>query len=267
MKDGTWSKLTIDIYSATMDRVNIHTFMMESVCVMESILVNLYNALNLAYHVGDIRDPDIQRLMFDKYFPFMLKELPSEKLGFLENLNCRSSRVEPLLMNIGSRMLNSIYNFVYYYDACVPVIKESRMMQIVGLIRKNARCRHIKTTCLLIIAYLLDETDDHELLQITDDDLKYLIGELRTTLLKSNDSEYHAAELIDGLNRIAVGDANKIKLLNNSVLVPLVKSLNAKTYPTPQVAAAAKAVWNLAFTQECRKAIINQAGLMQGWLT
>ncbi|XP_067935708.1 uncharacterized protein [Watersipora subatra] len=160
-------------------------------------------------------------------------------------------------------MITILHNFSYFYEPCIPIMRERGTISLARTLRLQAQDSGTSTDCLLIIAFLMNEADSKKLMKIADDELSYLISELEKSMLRAGASDYHPEEIIDGLNRIAVSDINKLKLIECGVLKLLSKSLNpVKSHTTVHRAAAAKAIWNLAFSEESREEIKAQKGLI-----
>ncbi|KAF6029214.1 hypothetical protein EB796_012473 [Bugula neritina] len=131
-------------------------------------------------------------------------------------------------------MMMMVHNFTYRHEPSVPVLRELGMIRIARDIRAKA-------------------------------DISNPIGEV---VALGNGSIFGPQELIEGLTRIAVVDENKSKLIDQGILPLLVKSLkNSRKYDSSHQAAAAKALWTLAFNDDSRQRIIDEKGCMNGSCT
>lgn len=266
VKDGVWFKLIVDLYLGSLEEIGKPGV---SVSTLNCALTNIYKGFSTIETGSDFcKDPKLQKLTFDRLCDLIIGQLQTERvLSVLRTKNGNLDEIDSVVGFIAECMLTILHNLSYYYEPCVPVMREKDMMAVARRIRHECTDSDVKTLCLLIIAYLMDESDDKRMMKITEDELKYLLRELEKALLATKGSDYHPEELIDGLNRIAVSDINKLKLMECGILKWLEKSLNPlKKFTSPHRAAAARAVWNLAFSEESRKEIKQQKGLMSGRL-
>lgn len=271
IENGSWLKLLVEYYHQTIkwieqppttkfrDRTRQKAFLM---CALK----NVAYGFNCVANGTDLcRNERLQQQMFDQLLDLIIKELTFQRLLKYMNLVNIDDAECILLGGLINSLLTIIHNFLFYYEPCIPVFRERGMMSIARNIRKNTDDSDIKTSALVIIAYLLIDSDDKEQMIMSEEELKFLIQEVEKSMFPKSQSDYHPAELINALNRIAVIDVNKLKLIDAGILPLLTKSLNPdKKYSPEHQEAAINAVWNLAFTEESKQKIIEQAGLMQG---
>ena len=100
-------------------------------------------------------------------------------------------------------------------------------------------------------------------MRIDDDDVKDLLEELDKSVNSPKSTGFHTEEILDGLNRIAVSSANKQKLFQQGILNQL-KDVFFKSKEMVAKIAAAKLIWNLAFSDENRRKMKNHKPLMMG---
>jgi len=74
---------------------------------------------------------------------------------------------------------------------------------------------------------------------------------------------YNAEEIIEALINISVLDMNKTLLIDGGFLPLLVKSLSSDCVATHQ-AAAAKAIWTLAFDGPSKSKCMEEPGCLEG---
>lgn len=266
VKDGKWHQLLVDLYQAVINWLTENEHKQHgNQHAITCVLGNVYNGFcTLANGTHLCRDVLLQQQTFDRFFELILKQLDSKRL--LMALKRVTEESDSLISEIAQTMLITLHNFTYYYEPSIAVMREKGTISVVRRIRDECETSDVKTSSLLIIAYLLNESDkrdDKNIMKMTDDELTYFIAELEQSLLSKSASSYLSDELIDGLNRIAVVDMNKLKLIEHGILPLLVKALNRR-HPARYQAAAANAIWNLAFTEESRQEIIGQKGCMNG---
>lgn len=260
IKDGVWHKFIIQLYEASWEMLSHHE--KDTDPVLNCFLQNTHNAFTtLANGTDYCLDPELMKATFENSIGFIGEELSSKRV--LEVLESPPDG-DGIMLFIADAMITTVHNFAYYYEPSIPLMRET-MMPAIRAIRKVSKDSSITTCCLLIIAFLMNESDDKKLVKITESEIIYLLDELKKSMLTTHTADYKPEELIDGLNRIAVRDINKLKLMECGILKLLSKSLNPiKNYKPQHQVAAAKAVWNLAFSEESRQDIRKQKGLMAG---
>ena len=268
--DGSWHKMLVDYYHHTLQLVEHPPYTKYEDRTRQTAYITCslkslgYAFSGVANGTDFCRDEKLQKQMFDQFLDIMIKELTFQRLLKYMNLTETSQNAQYLLLGgLINSLLTLIHNFLFYYEPCIPTFRERGMMSIARNIRRNSDDSDIKTSALVIIAYLLIESDDKAQMEMSDEELRYLINELEKSMLPKSQSEYHPAELINALNRIAVVDVNKLKLIEAGMLPLLTRSLDKKCSPEHQEAAV-NAIWNLAFTDESKQKIMEQDGLMKG---
>ncbi|XP_074653238.1 uncharacterized protein LOC141907481 [Tubulanus polymorphus] len=123
----------------------------------------------------------------------------------------------------------------------------------------------IRTKVLLILSYLLDETEN-DILNADDQNISFFIDILRAALNSdshfSKDYGFHASEIVDGLNHLAANDSNKTRIVANNALPLYVRLIDAGL-TTVEQHLATRGLWILAFNDDCKKAIKMQSGCME----
>lgn len=159
------------------------------------------------------------------------------------------SRILGILHNMSKRVpTRGSFSACRALDVLIPLLKEDVVL--------------FRTKSLLILAYLIDEENNH--LIITDEDpIKFLIKLLVRALSTENHRHlgFSAAELAEGLTQIAVNDNNKKTIAKCGVLPVLVTMLQTAKDDEESLKAS-ETLWTLAFDDENRKEITNNQAAM-----
>lgn len=200
--------------------------------------------------------------IFEQFKIFLIEELSEKRL--LKNRSLENG-IRNVLNDIVGSSIIIVSNLLYYYEPSIQVFREGGMMSIARNIRATSNRIRQQTDALLVMAYLRKEGEDKTKMEMSDEELSFLIGELGKSMeqSKNNPSSYTPEELLLGLNRIAVIDKNKLKVIKSGILPLLKEAISASDSPKRQEAAI-KTIWNLAFTQESKQKIKEQEGLMSG---
>ncbi|XP_067054111.1 uncharacterized protein [Acropora muricata] len=154
------------------------------------------------------------------------------------------SRILGILHNMSKRVpTRGSFSACRALDVLIPLLKEDVVL--------------FRTKSLLILAYLIDEENNH--LIITDEGpIKFLIKLLVRALSTENHRHlgFSAAELAEGLTQIAVNDNNKKTIAKCGVLPVLVTMLQTAKDDEESLKAS-ETLWTLAFDDENRKEITN----------
>lgn len=154
------------------------------------------------------------------------------------------SRILGILHNMSKRVpTRGSFAACRALDVLIPLLKEEVIL--------------FSTKSLLILAYLIDEENNH--LIITDEGpIKFLIKLLVRALSIENHRHlgFSAAELAEGLTQIAVNDNNKKTIAKCGVLPVLVTMLQTAKDDEESLKAS-ETLWTLAFDDENRKEITN----------
>ena len=142
--------------------------------------------------------------------------------------------------------LNSSHRNVYRKANGLPIVKRCLDISI----------KEVKTDALLVLAYIVDETESQILsekgvVSILVDLLRYAVKSSKHVAFKSSAGYYTALELLDGLNRLAVNDDNKIVIKSNGGVPAIIRMLS-DDFSDEEKQEGAKALWNLAFMKSIR---------------
>ena len=259
LQDSIWHKIVIGLHQILIrESENLEKLPFTKRLALWNVRLGFLAIWSVTYRCKDSR---LQQQMFDDIFDYIFEYLKEKEVLYLLEYSGSNKRSTVMLISVS--MITILQNLSYYHEPSVPPMRAKGLIPLARTIRKATDDSDVKTKCLLIIAYLIDESDDKSIIKITDDELTYLIDELPKTMQSPRTSGYDPEELLDGLNRIAVSDINKLKLIEFGILEILEKSLNPEEKFTPvHRTAAAKAVWNLAFSDESRLQIKERKVLM-----
>jgi len=269
VRDGVWYEFVTALYLHVIDalkKFNDGSLKISSLAI-RGALTNLYYAIVGIHNGTDFcKDVQILQLTVDHFSEIIIEQLKSPLLldVLAKDVSETSKENNNFLFGVSISFLTIIHNLTFYFEPCIPTLREKKMMSVARNVREIAYTSFIKTECLLIIAYLIDEGDSKDVMKITDNELSFLIKEVGLSMELERKSGYHPEELIEGLTRIAGIDHNKLKVIEQGALPLLVRSLDADKYNADHQAAAAKAIWNLAFTDESRQKIIEEEGCLEG---
>ncbi|XP_071952404.1 uncharacterized protein [Antedon mediterranea] len=121
----------------------------------------------------------------------------------------------------------------------------------------------VKATCYLVLAYIIEEDDEEE---IHDQCLEFLVRMLEDALKNPDHVRkrygFTAGETINALRHVLSKDSNKTRLTNRGVLSSFRKMLE-NSYSTTEQVVAIECMWNMAFVDENREAILNIEGMVE----
>ncbi|XP_072031673.1 uncharacterized protein [Amphiura filiformis] len=123
---------------------------------------------------------------------------------------------------------------------------------------------YVKTICLLIVAYIVDETESEKLASSnTGGCVNFLISLLRKALSAENQryGGFTALELLEGINHLAMNDSNKVKTVEGGCLALMTLMMSEGRDEKEQLLAA-RAVWRLSFVAANKKIIQDDQALM-----
>ena len=128
---------------------------------------------------------------------------------------------------------------------------------------------YVKTICLLILAYIVDETESEKLAtNETGGCMNFLISLLQKAL-RSETKRYGGFttfELLEGIHYLSMNDANKVIAVKGGCLVLMKRMLEEGCEEKVQLLAA-RGVWRLAFVSENKKIIREDRELINGLYT
>lgn len=180
----------------------------------------------------------------------------------------------PVSSNLQSRIVGLIVGIVYN---CVHKMEDTRT-----LLRSkdgvSTFCTYsksvdisVKTDAIIVLSYITKDNEQQELLTATHDNITYILHVLDDCLrcvknsYNSKTYGYSATEILDGVNRMALADANKEEIVSCGAL-PLYEAFLKTDGFEDQMRLACQGLWTLAFNDNNRKKILENKGCMEGLL-
>ena len=186
----------------------------------------------------------------------------------IDNLN--SDILGPDVTDVGK--LYIIKGFLGIINNTSRLVDESaailRDLSAVDVLKKylNSKNSMIRCKCELILAYIMTEKQ-YEEMNADDSNIQFLIKLLEDAMLspehKSSKYGFSADEILQGLNKIAVSDSNKLKLVAFGALKHYV-TLMEPNCSSVENFEAARGIWNLAF--KCADDIRQLPGCLESML-
>ena len=159
-------------------------------------------------------------------------------LGILHNLCQRSSKSRALLRE------NNAVNIVKAYG--------------------NFKNTMVSCKSLMVLAHIVNE-EENDIINSDDQPIIFMLKILKDTLKNkehmSKKYGYRSIEILEVLNRLAVTDSNKMKMVKHGALEHYAKLLETSCSAKEQ-ALSAKGLWTLAF--KAKDAILTDKGCMKG---
>ncbi len=128
----------------------------------------------------------------------------------------------------------------------------------------------IKTTSLVTLAYVLDESESDKLATTgTDGCVNFLIFRLKAALHSRihRAGGFTAAGLLEGMIHLMASDHNKVKIMEQGA-VPLIlrmlKRKEKKAFSVEEQVLAATAIWKFAFIDSNRKTLKRDPDVIDG---
>lgn len=123
----------------------------------------------------------------------------------------------------------------------------------------------IKFRMLIVLSYIISEAES-DILNSTDQHFKFILSILDNALTQPNHHSkrfgYWAIEIVAVLNKLAVTENNKQKIVASGALPLYVKLLQADCSPQEQTQGAL-GIWTLAFSEESRQQIRDEPGCLE----
>ena len=159
-------------------------------------------------------------------------------------------------VNAKKKILSTLYNIIL---ECPDYRDKYRASNIIDTLSKVLKTDvEDKTLSLLILAHIVDEQENEMLLR-SQDSIRYLTEMFAKAVVSpehivSGDSTlgYDARELLDGINHLAISDANKQEILKCGGVQAIIKMLQPE-FSEDERKLATDALWNLAFDDNIKK--------------
>ncbi|XP_070554351.1 uncharacterized protein [Ptychodera flava] len=123
-----------------------------------------------------------------------------------------------------------------------------------------------RSYALLTLSFVVND-DENDKINTGTENVEFFMGMLQSAVESENhrsqkESPFHVTELVAGMTKLAVNDANKVKFVEQGVLPHLVKLLKPDCIIKEQ-RLAATALWTLAFHDDNKNKIKNEEGCVE----
>ena len=118
----------------------------------------------------------------------------------------------------------------------------------------------VKCLAIVVLAYLVDENESD---RINSDDtmIKLILYIIKDAIKNDRSLGFRACEMMNGLNKLAVNDSNKKRIIYYNGL-PLYADMMASNRSAEDQRIAASGLWTLSY--KCEKDILNNENCMEG---
>ncbi|XP_072035118.1 uncharacterized protein [Amphiura filiformis] len=188
-------------------------------------------------------------LQNENTLPFFIDELRKIPLP-LETLDKNNLRECTLILEL-------LYNNIRHCNDLRTLYKKLDLVPLLTAFLKTSEVI-IKTTSLVILAYVVDETESDKLATTgTDGCVNFLIFRLKAALHSRihRAGGFTAAGLLEGLIHLMASDHNKVKVLEQGALpliLRMLKRAEKKAFSEEEQVLAATAIWKFAFIDSNR---------------
>lgn len=222
-------------------------------------LGNCYYIMIIVWNGSDMKIPETLKLLYDGIVEFILARLDTD----LHPINVTPTHPQ---YKVVKACFGILHNFCDKDENAVADLRERDALRIIGKYR-NSGTSMLQMRSMLILAFLLTESDKNKsVIELEEKDIKFLIELLQDAMNSPGERSpkygYTAAELIIGLNNIAIVDSNKKRLVDAGVLPIYVEAMTRKN-PSLQESAV-RGVWTLAFDDASVKKIKAEPRCMDG---
>ncbi|XP_077867140.1 uncharacterized protein LOC144356158 [Saccoglossus kowalevskii] len=159
--------------------------------------------------------------------------------------------------------LGTLHNTIRMCVDNVPIFRQS---DAVPLLMEYLKCTYliVRAKALLNLVYIVDE-DENDKIMTGGTNIAFLVKMLQSALQSpshmSKTYYFDAEELVDGINKLATNDQNKKTLVECNVL-PLLVQMMKEGQSEEEIRQAARCIWTLAFHEDNKDTIRNEADLM-----
>ena len=228
--------------------------------IIEAIF-NLYKFLLVFWNGSDIRDAQLLSAIHSAgVTDFALSVLNSKYCFPLLNV------LEGAQYKMVKSCLGIIHNMVHNFESLVPYIRQQNGLKICSkfISLDSEKLVVIKGKAAMVSAHIITEGEDTSGIALGEKEIKFIMGAIQRALVSkdfySTTYGYHADELFAGLNRLAVHESNKQKIVDAGALPFYVDAL--KTKDSKLQACAAQGLWTLAFNKYSKEKILIEPGCM-----
>ncbi|XP_070538017.1 uncharacterized protein [Ptychodera flava] len=160
--------------------------------------------------------------------------------------------------------LGILHNTIRMCADNVPIFREAGA---VDLLTEYLKCTYliVRAKALLNLVYIVDE-DENDKIMTGGTNISFLVKMLESALESDDHMSkmyyFDVEELVDGLNKLAQNDANKVTLVNSGIL-PLLVKLMKESKTEEEMRLVGRCIWTLAFSDENKHKIRNEPELME----
>lgn len=163
--------------------------------------------------------------------------------------------------------LGILHNCIRLCSDNRPVYRKANAVSILtNFVQAQNVAVYVKTICLLILAYIVDETESEKLASSgAVGCLSFLINLLRKALGsdKQRYGGFSTCELLEGIHHLSLNDTNKVKAVASGCL-SLMTLMMRPGYSEDGQLLAARCVWRLAFAPSNKIVIQEDTRLLKG---
>lgn len=187
----------------------------------------------------------------------MTKEMQDSIAHNVKYVNSQTQQLTKY--TVRGKMLSRVMGILHNMSKRVPIRRSFAACQALDVLIPLLKAEIVlySTKSLLVLAYLIDEENNH-LIMTDEDPIKFLTGLLVKALARANHRYFgfSAAELAEGLTQIAINDNNK-KTIAKCGAIPVLVTMLQKAKDDDERLNASQTLWILAFDDENRNEIKN----------
>ena len=161
-------------------------------------------------------------------------------------------------------LLGILHNSV---QPCIAAREAYRECGAVALLQKFRASSNemVKLKASILLAYVITEEENEEI-YADSKNFAFLVNILESALNspdhQSRKYGFQAVELINGLNKLAVNDGNKVRIVESGAM-PYYTQLLQPQCSEKEQEMAAHGIWMLSF--KCKDALKKEPGCLEGW--
>lgn len=217
--------------------------------VMKSILTVLWNFT------------DVSSSLCQEVFQ---SDIPNVILHYLKSDYLHPSKIsERAYQKVVLGLMAILFNMLQNVPESSTALREQKAVDILKQFRDSLDDQ-ISCVALFIQGYIINE-NENEILYSNDTNFLFIKNVLTIALEPGNTIRraygFATTELVSALNRLAVNDKNKTRIVNVGLL-PLYVQLLQPEYSEEEQAAAAEGLWTLAF--KCTHEVESEPGCIAG---
>ncbi len=205
---------------------------------------------------GDQKASDYRQIVEEGILELLLK--------MLEYFNSPDNVTEAYIWRAGNKVnltqANRRFILVMLFNCikAAPDLRTAyRQANIVNILLNLEGNFQMKALILLTLSYVVDDNQS-DMLRKSDDSIRFLTNLFKEAVESKHhhvsddhDLMYSAFELLDGLNHLAVNDANKLDILKHGGVPAIIRMLQPD-FTEKERKLATEALWNLAFVDQIK---------------